>query len=85
MSETVRAWLVYRDYNDKGLFTLEYATTDGERVLRQHKSPVAADGVTAAVDVDPDDMESVDDEATRKRYAEEATRMAGKHDPGDAV
>ena len=83
--ETVRAWLVYRDYNDKGLYILEYATTDGQRVLRQHKAPVAIDEVTAAVEADPDKLESVDDEETRERYADEATRMAENHDPNDAI
>ena len=85
MSDTVRAWLVYRDYNDKGLYVLEYATTDGEHVLRQHKSPVVVDDVTAAVAVDPDKLEAVDDAATRERYATEASRMAERHDPDEAV
>lgn len=83
--ETIRAWLVYRDYNDKGLYVLEYATTAGDRVLRQHKAPVAVEDVTAAIDVDPDRLESVEDEETRERYAEEASRMAENHDPDDVV
>ena len=85
MTESVQAWLVYREYNDKGLYILEYATTDGEYVLRQHKAPVAIGDVTAAIEVDPDKLEAVEDEKTRERYATEASRMAENHDPDDAV
>jgi len=41
--------------------------------------------VTAAVDLAPGDLAPVDDEATRDRYAAEATRMAERHDPGDVI
>lgn len=83
-----RLWLVDRTYTDKGLVSLVYATTDGERTLhRQRSMNMLQQGVevTAATTADPDDLDSVDDEETRKRYAEEASRMADQHDPDDAV
>jgi hypothetical protein len=83
-----RLWLVDRTYTDKGLVSLVYATTDGERALHQQRSMnmlrQGAD-VTAATTADPDDLDSVDDAETRRRYAEEASRMADQHDPDDAV
>lgn len=83
--ETVRTWLVERDYDDRGLLGLAYATQDGERVLRQERSAALVDEVTAAVDVEPDRLQQVDDEATRERYADEVSRMADRHDPDDAI
>lgn len=83
--ETVRAWLVERDYDDRGLLGLVYATPDGERVLRRERSAALVDEVTAAVEVEPDRLRSVDDEETRERYASEANRMADRHEPDDAI
>ncbi|MFB6123243.1 MAG: hypothetical protein ABEJ78_07270 [Haloferacaceae archaeon] len=86
---TERLWLVERDYNDKGLIELVYATTDGDRVRRRARAPAALQrrgaAVTAAIDVDADTLEPVDDPDLRDRYASEATRMAEGHDPDDAV
>lgn len=89
MSETDddRLWLVERTYDDKGLISLVYATTDGRRVRRIERAPIAVErsgGVTAAVDA-TDSLESVDDADRRDRYAAEAARMADRHDPDDAV
>lgn len=83
--ETVRAWLVERDYDDRGLLGLVYATPDGERVLRQERSAALVDEVTAAVEVEPDRLRPVDDEETRERYANEVSRMADRHEPDDAI
>lgn len=86
--DDARLWLVERTYTDKGLVTLVYATPDGERSLHRQKSMNAlqqSDGVTAATTADPEKLESVEDEATRARYADEANRMADRHDPDDAV
>ncbi|WP_435180775.1 hypothetical protein [Halorussus sp. AFM4] len=82
-----RLWLVERTYTDKGLVSLVYATTDGERQLRKQRSMNMLNqvDVTAAVDADPESLDPVDDEATRERYADEATRMAEQHDPDEAV
>ena len=83
-----RLWLVERTYTDKGLVSLLYATADGERSLHKQRSMnmlrQGAD-VTAAVEADPEDLESVDDAETRERYADEATRMADRHDPDEGV
>ncbi|MFB6303951.1 MAG: hypothetical protein ABEH47_02195 [Haloferacaceae archaeon] len=88
MSDAVRCWLVDRTYSDKGLVSLVYATPDGTRVLRRERSPTVlrrSGGVTAAVDVDPDVLEAVDDPDERERYASEAERMAERHDPDETV
>lgn len=87
MTETVRCWLVERSYDDKGMVNLVYATPDGER--RYHRQ-LAADrlvqaSVTAARDVDPDDLEPVDDSETRERYATETDRVAANHDPDEEM
>ena len=83
-----RLWLVERAYDDKGLISLVYATTDGSTVRRIERAPIAVErsgGVTAAVDADAEALEPVDDDALRERYAAEATRMAERHDPGETV
>jgi hypothetical protein len=41
--------------------------------------------VTAAKDVDPDNLEPVEDPETRDRYAAEADRVASDHDPDDEI
>jgi hypothetical protein len=82
-----RLWLVERTYDDKGLISLAYATTDGSAVRRLERAPIAVErsgGVTAAVDADPEALEPVDDDL-RERYAAEATRMAERHDPEETV
>lgn len=83
----VRVWLVERDYNDKGLVTLAYATPDGDRTWRVSKSAAALSGtsVTAARTVDPESLSPVEEPDRRDRYRTEARRMAERHDPGDAV
>ena len=82
-----RLWLVDRTYTDKGLVSLVYATTDGEHQLHKQRSMNMLNqvDVTAAVDADPASLDAVDDEDTRERYADEATRMAEQHDPDEAV
>lgn len=85
--EGVRVWLVERDYNDKGLVTLSYATTDGDRQWRVSKAAAALSqmAVTAARDVDPDSLSPVEREDRRERYRTEARRMADRHDPEEEV
>lgn len=86
MADTERVWLVERDYNDKGMVVLVYATTDGRRHVRKQFSEQMAmrRDVTAAIDVETDRLEPTHDDE-RERYAAEATRMAADHDPDDAV
>lgn len=85
--DTQRLWLVERDYNDKGLVTLVYATLDGEQCHHRNRSAqmLKRTGVTAAADIDTDSLQPVDEPALRDRYAHEATRMKDQHDPDDRV
>jgi hypothetical protein len=87
-TETVRAWLVERSYDDRNLITLVYATPDGTRALRKEQSATVmhqqGTSVTAAVDVAADALSPVDDDR-RERYATEADRMREQHAPDDTV
>ena len=84
MSDTERLWLVFREYTDKGLLSLTYATPDGEAVHHEQRSLNAGDP-TAAIDVDATELDPVEDPEDVQRYGDEATRMAGEHDPEDTV
>lgn len=89
-AESVRVWLVERTYSDDelNLIILTYATTDGQRYYRKERAlPSFTDvrDTTAAVDVDPTNLGSVDDPEERTRYATEASRMAETHDPDDVI
>jgi hypothetical protein len=87
-AETVRCWLVERSsYGDERMVTLVYATTDGDRYLQKQFSTnlLMKKRVTAAIDVEPDRLESVDDDTDRERYATEAARMADEYDPDEEV
>lgn len=83
---TERVWLVEREYTDKGLVTLVYASTDGRRHRQQQRSErmLMRSDVTAGQDVDSDRLEATP-ESERERYAAEASRMAETHDPDDPV
>ena len=82
----VRAWLVERVFDDRGLVTLVYATPDGERALRRELSAAALERfeVTAARTVPADDLAAAPPEE-RDRYAAEARRMRERHAPEDPV
>lgn len=84
MSDTERVWLVFREYTDKGLLSLTYATPDGEHVHHKQRSMNAGDP-TAAIDVDTDELDAVDDPEDVRRYGDEATRMRDEHDLDDRV
>ena len=83
-ADEVRVWLVEREFTDKGLVTVVYATTDGESHLLRQASTNQLREVTAARDVAPDRLEPTDGDDV-ERYAVEATRMAGRHDPDEVV
>ncbi|MDL5361056.1 hypothetical protein [Halalkalicoccus sp. NIPERK01] len=92
MADTdVRVWLVERTYSDdeQNLIILVYATPDGERYFRKERALTSFTGdsrdTTAALDVDPDNLGSVDEADLREQYAAEATRMADEHDPADPI
>jgi len=84
--DTVRTWLVAREYEHEDMVTLVYATPDGERAVFQQRSTrmLFDSTVTAGQAVDVDRLEVVDEE-DRQRYADEAERMAERHDPDDEV
>jgi len=81
-----RVWLVERDYDQKGLVRLVYATPDGEHHLTRELSQrmLRDTTVTAARTVDPDRLEPTP-ERDRDQYAEEAGRVAARNDPDDPV
>jgi hypothetical protein len=86
MTET--AWLVERSYGrSEDIVTLVYATPDGSQALTKQLSYrlIRDRTITAARDLDADKLETVEDEADRKRYAEEAQRMQDRYDPDDEV
>ncbi|MFC6717054.1 hypothetical protein ACFQGT_06850 [Natrialbaceae archaeon GCM10025810] len=88
--DAVRVWLVERTYSDdeQNMIILTYATTDGERYFRKERALTSFTDVrdtTAAVDVDPDNLGTVDDPDEREAYAAEASRMAETHDPDDVI
>jgi hypothetical protein len=87
--ESVRLWLVERDYDDRNMITLVYATPAGDRTLVREQSATVmhrqGTEVTAAIDADPASLEPVDDAETRERHADEAARMAERYDPDEAV
>jgi len=86
-AESTRVWLVERDYDDKGLVRLVYATPDGGSHLTRElsKQMLGRSAVTAAMTVEPDRLEPVTDEARRERYATEVDRMIDSHEPDDEV
>lgn len=84
--EIKRAWLVDREYSDKGMVNLVYATTDGESHLRKQLSEqmLLRHTVTAGIDVEADRLEATHEDE-RERFAAEASRMAEDHDPDDEI
>jgi hypothetical protein len=87
MADTERLWLVERDYGDEALVELVYASPDGSRCLVKHLSVqlLRSKEITAAIDVGPEKPETVEDEATRERYAAEVERVRASHDPDETV
>jgi hypothetical protein len=87
MTETVRVWLVDRDYEHESMVKLVYATPDGDRHVTQQRSTalLRKKPVTAGLDVESDRLETVPDEETRERYAAEAERVADQHDPEERI
>lgn len=87
MTDTERLWMVERTYTDRDLVVLIYATPDGERRLRKElaSTMLQRTTITAAVDADPGDLEPVDDDETRERYATEVERVREDHEPDDPI
>ncbi len=87
MSDTERLWLVERDYGDESLVELVYASPDGARCVVKHFSVqlLRSKEITAAIDVETKNVETVGDEATRERYAAEVERVRESYDPDETV
>jgi hypothetical protein len=84
-TDEVQVWLVERDYTDKGMVSLAYATPDGARAWRRQLSANAlSGGVRAARTVAPGKLTPVEGEV-RERYASEAARVADRNDPDDLL
>ncbi len=89
--DRVRVWLVERTYSDDELniVILVYATEDGERYHRRERALTSFTGATretkASLLVPRNSLGTVDDPETRAQYAAEASRVAAKHDPDDAI
>ena len=74
-------------FTDPGRVDVVNATAEGDRLFRRELAAQAIDmdGVTAAKDVSPDNLESVTETDVQERYAAEARRMADEHDPNDTI
>lgn len=83
--EEVRVWLVERGYDDRDLVVLKYATLEGNRIFRKEIAAQALETVTAAKDVSPDNLGTVDEADLQERYADEAARMKENHEPEDPI
>jgi len=83
----MQCWLVEREFDDKGMVRLVYATPDGSRRLLKERSAARLGqyDVTAAIDADEAGLNPATDANRRERYATEATRMADCHNPGDTI
>jgi hypothetical protein len=87
MTDSERLWLVERTYTDRDLVVLIYATPDGTEQLRKElaSTMLQRTTVTAAIEAAPEDLETVEDEETRDRYATEVERVREDHDPDDPI
>lgn len=83
--DEVQVWLVERGYNNRDLIILKYATPNGEQVFQREVASQALNTVTAARDVAPDNLASIDEADVQERYAAEVERMKEKHEPDDPV
>lgn len=84
--QTIRCWLVERDFWDEDLVTLVYASPDGQLYHRRQLSgamlyeiEVTAAKTFQRAELEPTPIED------QERYAQEAARMAQQHDPADNV
>jgi hypothetical protein len=91
MAGTIRVWLVERTYSDdeQNLIVLTYATPDGHREFRKERALTSFTGASrrtpVSLEIEETNLGVVEDPETRKWYADEVTRMAEKHEPGDAL
>ncbi len=82
----IRCWFVERELDDGRVLTLTYATPDGERIYtRQQALAAAREGVPAAVEVDPADLEPVDESDRRERLRTEVQRTKREYESDELV
>lgn len=83
----MRLWLVEREYDARQTVSLTYASEDGERYYRRQASVelLGRKPATAAVEHSESDLEAVESDETKERYAAEARRMAERYDPDEEV
>lgn len=85
----MRVWLVDRTVTEKpSLINHIYATEDGGQYVLLERSSggsMSTDESKAALTVSPDTLSPVGDDELQEEYAAEATRMAGRHAPEDAI
>lgn len=86
MTNSEQLWLVEREYTDKGVVNLVYATADGSQYFQKQLSQqlLTRTKVTAGRTVKTDKLAEAHED-DRERFGAEATRMAEKHNPDDAV
>ena len=81
-------WLVEREYDDRNLISFVYATTDGTHQLRKELSATLlqqrSEPVTAAIEVDEDELAPVDPDQ-QERYATEAQSVAENNKPDEPI
>lgn len=91
MTEETRVWLVERTYSDdeQNLIILTYATPDGRRDFRKERALTSFSGTPketpVSLPVASSNLGTVSDPDTRKRYADEAERVAEKHGPDGTI
>ena len=89
-NDGVRVWLVERTYSDdeQNMIILSYATLDGKQYFRKERALTSFSDVrdtTAAVEVDPRNLGTVDDPDQQAKFATEARRMRDNHDPDEVI
>lgn len=82
--DTVECWLVERTYDDKGMIRLVYAPPGGEEQHVVERAAAMGADATAAVEVDAEKLVPIAEEDA-ERYAQEADRMAERHEPDESV
>ena len=90
-TETQRVWMVERTFSADAphILVIVYATPDGTAYLQKehafNRFSGTAPEVTAAIEVDSERLNAVEDDDRRERYASEAERMSERHEPDDLV
>ena len=89
-TDSERVWLVERTYSDdeQNLVILTYATADGSNYHRKERALTSGTDVRetpVALEVEPNALGAVLEEAEREQYAAEAQRVRERHEPDDVL